>query len=242
MRLSWKKVSAVALAAITAFSMQMSAIAAVNPFTLQGTEVAEGSTEFTVKLAVPEDTQMDAYEITVGYDTSVLAVKGEEGAGYQYTDSFLGQYGQKGLCVLNSLPEKGEVIFAGATADSESASYQGDFAQISFSILDNTKTAEDVLTSITVKIGALTVADVEVDVTGMETSYPITFSSVKLGDVDGNGAVDLTDANLALKAALNIVTLTDAQKKAADADRNGEIELTDANLILKAALSIITLE
>ncbi len=58
------------------------------------------------------------------------------------------------------------------------------------------------------------------------------------GDVDGNGTVDLSDATLILKFALNIETPTDEQKNAADMDGNGQIELGDATAALKAALNI----
>lgn len=58
------------------------------------------------------------------------------------------------------------------------------------------------------------------------------------GDVDGNGSVDLSDATLILKFALNIETPTDAQKDVADMDGNGQIELGDATAALKAALNI----
>lgn len=77
-----------------------------------------------------------------------------------------------------------------------------------------------------------------------QSPSPVTQTPVpggKLGDVDGNGSVELADANIVLKAALNIISLTDEQKLLADADGNKSIELADANLVLKAALGIITL-
>lgn len=65
-------------------------------------------------------------------------------------------------------------------------------------------------------------------------------NKVTLGDVDGNGSIELADANTALKAALGIITLDGNAKLAADVDKNGSIELADANLILKRALGIIS--
>lgn len=62
--------------------------------------------------------------------------------------------------------------------------------------------------------------------------------STELGDIDGNGKVDLTDAQLVLKAALKINTLTDAQFKAADTNGDGKVDLTDAQKVLKVALKI----
>lgn len=63
----------------------------------------------------------------------------------------------------------------------------------------------------------------------------ITIGSIgcKLGDVDGNGVVDTTDALFVLRWALGI----DATF-ACDADHNGSIDTTDALLVLRAALNI----
>lgn len=44
---------------------------------------------------------------------------------------------------------------------------------------------------------------------------------------------------MALKKALNLITLDVQQEKAADYDGNGKVELTDAQMILKKALNLI---
>lgn len=59
-----------------------------------------------------------------------------------------------------------------------------------------------------------------------------------LGDVDEDKNVSLTDAQLALKAALKIIVLEGTAAKAADVDSNGTIALPDAQKILKVALKI----
>lgn len=68
-----------------------------------------------------------------------------------------------------------------------------------------------------------------------ETSY-------KKGDADGNGNVELRDAQLALKAALKLIDLSGNDLKAADVNGNGIVELEDAQNILKAALKLQSLE
>lgn len=62
---------------------------------------------------------------------------------------------------------------------------------------------------------------------------------VFMGDVNQDGDVTLEDANLVLKAALSIISLTDEQKALADINFDGAVELVDANLTLKTALAII---
>ena len=73
-----------------------------------------------------------------------------------------------------------------------------------------------------------------------KTTLKISESSSNLsGDTNLDGKVDLTDASDALKAALNIITLSDDAIKAADIDGDGKVSLSDTLDILKIALSIM---
>lgn len=73
-----------------------------------------------------------------------------------------------------------------------------------------------------------------------ESSLDLGASVVK-GDVDGNGKIELADAQVALKIALKIVgDATADQIAAGDIDVNGKVELADARAILKEALKITT--
>lgn len=67
----------------------------------------------------------------------------------------------------------------------------------------------------------------------------IDVSQYQKSDVNTDGTIDLSDANLELKAALGIVVLDDPVLDLADYDGNGSIELSDANGILKKALGIV---
>lgn len=62
---------------------------------------------------------------------------------------------------------------------------------------------------------------------------------VTKGDVNGDGTVDLSDVQLALKGALTIVYLNEEEKAAADVNENGIIDLDAVQKILKMALTII---
>lgn len=61
------------------------------------------------------------------------------------------------------------------------------------------------------------------------------------GDLNQDGELTLKDAQLALRAALNLVVLNDRQKKAADIDGNQRVELKDAQMILRAVLHLVKL-
>lgn len=69
---------------------------------------------------------------------------------------------------------------------------------------------------------------------------PNPVPDVIYGDLDGSETVDLKDATLSLKFALNIESSEDEKVlKAADVDGDGSISLDDATLVLKFALNII---
>jgi hypothetical protein len=61
-----------------------------------------------------------------------------------------------------------------------------------------------------------------------------------LGDVDGNGIVDTTDALYALRYALGIIDMPADWQERANVDGNSIIDTTDALLILRYALGIIS--
>lgn len=72
---------------------------------------------------------------------------------------------------------------------------------------------------------------------------PVMASDTVLGDANQSGSLELDDAQLVLRAALNIEFLQSTPAHhAADMDYDGGISLYDAQLVLKAALKIITLK
>mgnify|MGYP000793493947 CR=1 FL=1 len=60
-----------------------------------------------------------------------------------------------------------------------------------------------------------------------------------LGDINGDGAVDTTDARLALQYAVEKITLEKDQLAAGDVDGDGVVNTTDARLILQYAVEKI---
>lgn len=59
------------------------------------------------------------------------------------------------------------------------------------------------------------------------------------GDVNGDGAVTLSDALLALRCALSLMNLTGEHFTAADYNGNGIVDINDALLILRRAMGLI---
>lgn len=58
------------------------------------------------------------------------------------------------------------------------------------------------------------------------------------GDVDGNGTVTVSDAIMALRAAMQLTELDEAGTAAADMDGSGSITVSDAIMILRTAMGI----
>lgn len=56
---------------------------------------------------------------------------------------------------------------------------------------------------------------------------------VTLGDVDGNGEINMDDAALLIRYCNNLTILTDEQKAAAELNGNGEINMDDAALLIR---------
>ena len=62
-----------------------------------------------------------------------------------------------------------------------------------------------------------------------------------LGDVNGDGRITSADARLALRAAVNLETLTEIQRLAADVDKDNNVRSADARMILRAAVGLESL-
>ena len=65
--------------------------------------------------------------------------------------------------------------------------------------------------------------------------------SLKLGDVDGNGLVDILDIISMNKAILGQKILTPAQMQCADIDTNGMVDTKDSLMLMKMIVGLITL-
>lgn len=78
------------------------------------------------------------------------------------------------------------------------------------------------------------------------TTNPVVVGTVEvaeeglLGDVDGNGIVDVIDAQLTLRHGIGLVGFSDAQKSLGDVDGNGVIDVIDAQLILRYSIGLAT--
>ena len=69
---------------------------------------------------------------------------------------------------------------------------------------------------------------------------PDTPADIKYGDINGDGKINLTDAQFVLKEYLEMAKLDEQAAKAADVNHDNKINLLDAQKILRFYLKIIT--
>ena len=62
-----------------------------------------------------------------------------------------------------------------------------------------------------------------------------------LGDVNGDGFVDITDALLVMRYAMGLITLTPAQLQRANVNGDSGVDISDALIIMRVAMGLITL-
>lgn len=74
----------------------------------------------------------------------------------------------------------------------------------------------------------------------MKTPNYIEGIDYTLGDLDGDGVVTQTDADMCLSAAVGNLALTEKQFKAADVNRDGKIDTVDAARIQRFANGTIS--
>ena len=72
-----------------------------------------------------------------------------------------------------------------------------------------------------------------------EETDPVPMEQTMIGDLTGDGKVDITDATVIQKAVAELIELTDEQKKAADTNGDGKVDITDATMIQKFVAELI---
>lgn len=70
------------------------------------------------------------------------------------------------------------------------------------------------------------------------TTYKINILDIIMGDVDGNGKVNSTDALKVLQSSVQLITLTASQKKVADMNSDGKVNSIDALKILQKSVGM----
>ena len=251
-RWGWKRICLTAVAGVAALFLLAGAALAVAVFTVdtsvRQTVYAPGDTvnvDVTLSPAEGEAAaDLGGMQLALSYDAALFEYAGvsaenidfiaaqasDEPSNPDNINSFLVAHdagnGTVQLVYVNAAlaPKAGETLFTVNFKVKESAELG---AQGSFSIQSE---------------GAYSTAAQLVAGTGMAKTLTITVqeSAGLLGDVNGDGNINSTDAMLVLQHAVKIITLTEEQQLRADVTRDGAVNSTDAMRILQYAVKIIT--
>lgn len=114
----------------------------------------------------------------------------------------------------------------------------GQFKNVGFIAEYDIQSEKPTTTTVPTKTPSVTVSPV-ISTPPISKPTQTPYAGYVMGDLDGDSKVSLSDVQIALKGALNIITLTDTQKKAASViSGNGQVTLQDVQMILKVALNI----
>ena len=139
------------------------------------------------------------------------------------------------LTMISTSPMRlGYVKFSGAFADGTTY-----YPRVYLKVLSGYTFADEVKVKFS-DSGAVSTGIIQSDGTLRATGDGVTAKSdVMIGDINGDGKIDINDATMVQKAAAEIATLTASQSIAADVNRDGNIDVTDVTLIQKYAAEII---
>ncbi len=251
-RWGWKRICLTAVAGVAALFLLAGAALAVAVFTVdtsvRQTVYAPGDTvnvDVTLSPAEGEAAaDLGGMQLALSYDAALFEYAGvsaenidfiaaqasDEPSNPDNINSFLVAHdagnGTVQLVYVNAAlaPKAGETLFTVNFKVKESAELG---AQGSFSIQSE---------------GAYSTAAQLVAGTDLAKTLTVTVqeSAGLLGDVNGDGNINSTDAMLVLQHAVKIITLTEEQQLRADVTRDGAVNSTDAMRILQYAVKIIT--
>lgn len=251
-RWGWKRICLTAVAGVAALFLLAGAALAVAVFTVdtsvRQTVYAPGDTvnvDVTLSPAEGEAAaDLGGMQLALSYDAALFEYAGvsaenidfiaaqasDEPSNPDNINSFLVAHdagnGTVQLVYVNAAlaPKAGETLFTVNFKVKESAELG---AQGSFTIQSE---------------GAYSTAAQLVAGTDLAKTLTVTVqeSAGLLGDVNGDGNIDVTDGAFVFQHIVGIITLDNTQIVHADVDGNGLIDVTDAALIMQYVVGIIT--
>ena len=202
---------------ITPFKLPADATIAID-----STSIAKGTNK-TVSVSISENSNAAIIQFAIEYDPSLLKVVSCS-AGSIVSDAII-NYNVPGVIyfvweALNPINSAGELLNIEFTT--------ADGATAKTTVVEISEKEEKIFTDINVN-------NLEVECIG----GTIEILEVLYGDVNGDGKINVIDANMVRKAAAKMISLDENQKLAADVSGDGKVNVIDANLIRKYAAKII---
>lgn len=199
-----------------------------------------------------DNTNLTMFDYGLVYDNTKLSMEN-----IAWTEEFESAYtkGDRGILAQADLDTY--VVAGGVHVDNEYiVTKEQNFLVVTFKVLDGKNAGEILLTDDSAQYDKdfTNATGVILTLPGYGLSKVLTYnagaivSSEELvqspvaGDANGDGKVDLTDAQMVLKAALKINTMDVKSATDVDVNDDSKVDLTDAQWVLKAALKISTFD
>lgn len=190
------------------------------------TENIKGHSHISIPVKVTENGGFEKLGISVTFDRGKLVF-----------DSVTIADNMKNLFTLDSymVTQGGAKVIAGFSSKQEQRN-TGTLYYFNFHAVDtDTQTTQNTgTTEVTVAIESVwDKAESAYTMTGTKSVVTITEKEHLLGDVNGNGKIDLIDALYAIQYFNRVRTLSDVELQAADVNKNGTVDLVDARLMMQ---------
>ena len=217
------------------FAMTASAEAVKVEFTASSVTAKAGDI-ITVDISVSENHYMVNGQIAIAYDPEVLEIQEVwDDEDNPYFEDINTKIFKSSYMWAFAVPEAGLAKFAFATSSSKGTTAGGVMFTLTFKVLEDAKTTEiDVyIPDNDMNANSDGGEDVAVEATYVKGIVTIESDEpdVMLGDVTGDGTVDLSDATALFFHVNGLSTLTGDKLAAADMNADGEVSLSDATAL-----------
>lgn len=206
--------------------------ATLCPLVLQCVKKTDNTDQFDVYIQTKRPVSFAALDVSVEYDTSLLEIQTDA---YGMTEQFQSaNAGATSFCYNNQ--KRGSVYFTGASTSA--VAYSGAVGRVTFTIK---KPQAGGVASLRLRVGNLAEHRTEsLNILNPVQQYWLPIGEVNgtYGDVDRDGRVTMTDAWLALKAAMCTESLDATQAVLADIDQDAFVSLCDVQSILRMVLGL----
>lgn len=180
-------------------------------------------TSVTIPLIIDNAQNFAGVEATISYDSSLLTLQ----------DVTWNENDYEWTVKSSNITQKGEIKLLGLGVNALTE----DSIKIAYAKFLVTDSIDESAVTTALKVESCKVNNIEIQPmnTAVSDSY-ITIVDVLLGDINGDGKVDLTDIMMAAQFVTGKLNLTPSQIYAADMNGDGEVDLTDVMMMTQVAL------
>ena len=189
------------------------------------TAVGKPGDQVSVNVSISGNPGIAYLKLKIGYDATQLTLKGAQNAGV-----LSGTFTTSKTIDINPYV----LQWMGA----ENSSGNGVIATLTFQIASNASAGDKAISVSVAECYNENYDDVTLSASNGKVTVNTSFN--KTGDINNDGVVDILDATMIQKFAVDKINLTDKQKELADVNDDGVVDILDATMIQKFSVDKIT--